>query len=333
MRKVLIFMLITVLFLPAWAFASGLCCQLSSGVQEGLLGAATPGEHKISLQLTYSYTEMNKLREGAHERSVEDVKNAGVYTSIPTDMDMIKYTLTAGYGLSPRFKVFASFPFVRNTMDMTHKMMGEWMDMSMDPVEGLGDITLMGLYRVWADRELRPSQSFSVAAGVKLPTGDYTKKNSNGKLIHAHMQPGTGSWDPIFSVIYTRMGPSLLMQADLTYQLTTENSKGYEFGDSFAANLSAKYALSRFFNITGDVIYLNTGKSSDEDLAYFKPGSLEDDPENTGGQSIWLSPGIEIMPVKNLSLGFKYQFPAWEDVNGIQLVSTSRILTSLSYTF
>ena len=57
------------------------------------------------------------------------------------------------------------------------------------------------------------------------------------------MHPGTGSWDPLFSLLHTRMMDSLLLQADATYQLTTRNNQGYEFGDSLALNATGKYAV------------------------------------------------------------------------------------------
>src|SRR3989337_230297 len=88
---------------PCVASGAGLCCQLSSGVQESILGVASPETRKISLQLTYSFTLMDKLREGSTEKSVEDIMGDGKYMSIPTRMEMTKYTLTAAYGFSPRF--------------------------------------------------------------------------------------------------------------------------------------------------------------------------------------------------------------------------------------
>lgn len=333
MKKYFLFLLLTFLLMPGGAYAAGLCCQLSSGVQESLLGAAAPVTGKVSLQLTYSISVMDTLMEGTHERSVKEVEDSGKFTSIPTHMEMNKYILTAAYGFSPRVKAFVSVPYVRNTMDMAHMGMMGWMEMSMEPVRGVGDITVMGIYRLYTDSDLKPESALSAGVGLKLPTGSYTKKTPSGSVIHAHMQPGTGSWDPILALIYTRKLGQFLLQSDLTYQITTENSKGYEFGDSFTANVGGKYALFRFLNVTGDLIYLNTGKSEDEKNFYFKPGSLMDDPANTGGQSIWVSPGIEILPVKNASLCVKAQLPVWEDVNGIQLVTDYSILTSISYSF
>lgn len=210
MKKCLIILILLMLTsLPCSAFASGLCCQLSSGVQETLLGVASPGTKNISLQLSYSFTVMDKLREGSAIRPLGEVENEGKYTILPTRMEMTKYSLTAAYGFSPELSLFVTVPFIRNTMDMEMFMsmgMGmpkEWMEHQMEPVKGLGDVTVMGLYRVYTNNEVMPTDTLTVGLGVKTPTGSYTKKNSGGKFIHAHMQPGTGSWDPLL-LSYTR---------------------------------------------------------------------------------------------------------------------------------
>lgn len=340
MRKNLLLLIFILTFLlPGNAIASGLCCQLSSGVQETLLGVGSPGNQNISLQLGYSFTLMDKLREGTTVRSVDDVKEQGKYTTIPTRMEMTKYTLTAAYGFGPRFSAFVSLPYLRNTMDMEMFMsmgMGmpkEWMEHSMDPVKGVGDMTAMGLYRIYTNNEIMPTDTVTIGLGLKTPTGSYKKTNSKGKFIHAHMQPGTGSWDPLLSVIYAKMMNPFLLQADATYQITTRNSEGYEFGDSFAANVLGKYAVSRYFNICGGLTFLHINRSTDEDGNYTNLASLMDDPANTGGESIWFSPGIQILPFRNGLIDLKFQFPLWERVNGVQLVSSYRVVTAVSYSF
>jgi hypothetical protein len=147
------------------------------------------------------------------------------------------------------------------------------------------------------------------------------------------MQPGTGSWDPLISLVYTKMLDPFLLQGDVTYQITTRNSDGYEFGDSFTANVSGKYSVTSFFNITSGFTYLHLNRSLDRDGKYTDLMSLMDDPANTGGDSIWFSPGIQVLPIKNSMINFKFQFPLWERVNGIQLVSSYRILLGLTYSF
>ncbi|MEK6700366.1 MAG: transporter [Nitrospirota bacterium] len=321
--------------LPVTSFAAGLCCQLSSGVQESMSGVAAPSTDQFSLQFTYSLTRMDKLKQGSETRSLDQAAATTPYTSLPVTMDMVKYTTTIGYGFSPDLKAFVAIPYLRNTMDMTMSLgvgMG-WMDMSMEPVSGLGDITLMGLYRIYRDREIRPTEAVTVGFGLKTPTGSNTEISDTGSLVHAHMQPGTGSWDPLVSLIYTKMAGSILYQADGTYQYTTKSREGYEFGDSLALNLSGKYAVVKEFNVTAGLTYLHGGKASDSDGQYTDLTSLMDDPANTGGNSLWFSPGIQALPIRNGVIDLKVQVPVWERVNGIQLVSSYRLLLGLSYGF
>ncbi|HEX9020907.1 MAG TPA: transporter [Nitrospirota bacterium] len=329
--------IITSLFvlLPFTSYAAGLCCQLSSGVQESLSGVVAPGAEQLSLQLNYSFTSMDKFREGSSSRSLNDIKASALYASLPVSMDMFKYTLTAGYGFTPKFKVFVSIPYVRNTMDMTsfNMMMGSWMGMTMTPVHGLGDITVMGLYRLSTNREIRPTDAVTLGFGVKTPTGSYTEKKPNGTFVHAHMQPGTGSWDPLLSLIYTKMIDQFVIQSNATYELATRNNEGYKFGDSLALDFAGTYTVVREFNVTAGLTFLNVNKASDKDGKYTNLASLLDDPANTGGESLWFSPGVQILPFKNSMIDFKYQVPVWEKVNGVQLVSSYRYVLGMSYSF
>ena len=342
-RSMLLILALSTCFIPSLASAAGLCCQLSSGVQESLAGVAAPAAGEVSVQFTYSLSKMDRIKEGSTTRSFEEAsqftKADGTrYTSLPLSMDMAKYTMTAGYGFSPRLKAFVSVPYLRNTMDMTSyqgPMMG-WMDMTMAPVSGIGDITAMALYRLTANREVRPSDVVTVGFGVKTATGSFTETSSSGKFVHAHMQPGTGSWDPLLSLLYTKIIDQFLLQADGTYQYTTKNRQGYEFGDSLALNLSAKYAVIKEFNLAAGLTYLHVARAGDQDGKYCNPvtnRSLMDDPANTGGDSLWVSPEVQLFPFRNLALDLKVQLPLRERVNGIQLVSRYRTVMGISYSF
>lgn len=333
-KLIVIAVLYAAIVLPCSASAAGLCCQVSSGVQETVLGAASPEANRFSLQTTYSFTRMDKIKEGTADRSAEDVMNAGKYTNIPITMDMAKYTLTAAYGFSREFAAFVSIPYIRNTMDMTHLHGdGEWEGHTMDPVSGIGDITVMGLYRPYVRSENGITDTISIGAGVKTPSGSSTVKTSGGSYVHAHMQPGTGSWDPIVSVIYSRSMNPFVLQADATYQASTRNSGGYEFGDSLSANLSGKYIAVPNLNIAGGLTYLHVDRANDRDGKYTNLASLMDDPANTGGDSLWFSPGLQLLPFENSLIDLKVQLPVWERVSGIQLVSGYRVLLGFSYSF
>jgi hypothetical protein len=286
---------------------------------------------------------MDRFKEGSTTRSLDEAKaytkpDGTTYTSVPISMDMVRYTMTAGYEFSPRFRAFASLPYVRNTMDMTSSLgpMLGWQDMTMEPTSGVGDATLLGLYRLHGNGEMAPTQAVFLGLGVKAPTGSSTERYSSGRLIHAHMQPGTGSWDPLLTLLYTSTTGHLTFQADAAYQYTTENREGYEAGDSASGGLTGRYVVSTMLGINANITYLHTGRASDGNGAYYNPATnsnLMDDPANTGGNSLWLTPGLHVLPVKNLALEAKVKVPLWQNVNGIQLVSSSIWSAGISYRF
>lgn len=321
--------------LSSSAFGAGLCCQISSGVQESLAGTAAPSASELLLQFTYSFTRMDKLQEGTSERTLNDAAADTAYTSLPIGMDMIKYTVTAGYGFSSRFKAFVSIPSLRNTMDMTMSRgvgLG-WREMTMTPVSKPGDATVMGLYRIYADADVQPTAALTLGVGFKTATGSATETTASGRFVHAHMQPGTGSWDPLLSLIYTKMLNTIDLQADVTRQFTSRNRQGYEFGDSTSITCSAKYTALRLLDPGMAITYLHTGRASDRDGRYSDLSSLMDDPANTGGDSLWVSPGIQLFPFRQMVVEMKVQAPVWEKVNGIQLVSRYRLLSGITYRF
>ncbi len=339
-RKWAVMVAFLVLVFPVCSYAAGLCCQVSSGSQESLLESTLPESGRFSLQFLYSFSMMDDLKEGSSTVSLQDVKDEGTYTKLPVDMHMIKYVVNATYDFNDNITAFVSVPYVRNTMDMEMgmSMMGmgtTWMDHTMTPIQALGDVTVMGLYHYYLKGGNVKTDILTFGLGVKTPTGSATEKGSSGKFIHAHMQPGTGSWDPLFSVIYTKDMAPFLVQTDLTYQLTTRNRDGYEFGDSFTANINGRYAVTSSFNLTAGATYLHVNRADDRDGNYTDLTSLMDDPDNTGGDSIWISPGIKVRPFKNnpAAIDLKAQFPVWERVNGIQLVSTYRILAGITFNF
>lgn len=336
-RKISIslFTVLITLLLASSSFAAGLCCQLSSGVRESLSGVAAPASEEISVQFTYSFTRMDRLKQGTSAKSLDEASAPTKYTSLPVSMEMIKYTVTAGYGFSSRFKAFVSLPYLRNTMNMimSNGVGLGWMDMTMEPVSKPGDATVMGLYRIYTDQDMQPAAALTLGLGVKTPTGSSTETTASGGYLHAHMQPGTGSWDPLLSLLYTRTLSAVDLQADVTRQFATRNRQGYESGDSTSITVSSKFTAWRVFNPGMGIIYLHTGRATDRDGRYSDLTSLMDDPANTGGDSLWVSPEIQVVPFRRLVVDVKIQVPVWEKVNGIQLVSSYRLLSGLTYRF
>jgi len=213
--------------------------------------------------------------------------------------------------------------------------MGMLMNHRMDTVSGLGDITLMGLYTAYTDAPVRPTERLTLGAGLKTPTGKNNEKTSTGSLIHAMMQPGTGSWDPLFLVNYMRAYYPLILQANLFYHLTTEGDEGYEVGNQLSYDLIARYQAANYVNIGVELNGIHSAKDEDHDGKFSKPAtSMVDNTDNTGLDSIFITPGVQFkIPGTGGSADLKYQVPVYQKVNGIQQVTDWKVLTSITWNF
>ncbi len=321
------------------AVAGGECPMHSS------MAAASTGDGKVGLQLQYEYTYMKTLREGSDSTTPDKVLDnkmsdpATMRFSVPTEMIMKKYTLAANYAPSDKFQLVLAVPYVVNDMDMRMAMrMGMMVtksDSSMDTVDGLGDITLMGLYNLYSDSAIKPAKSISVGLGIKTPTGDDDVKKSNGDLVHAMMQPGTGSWDPLFLINALHSMEALSFQFNGMYHLTTKGKEGYEFGDMVSADVIARYKALQAFSLGLGLNFIHAAKDKDHDGKFSKPAtSMIDNTENTGITAFYLSPELR---VKFLNTGgsflIRYQKPIYQHVNGIQQVVDWRAMTALTWAF
>lgn len=312
----------------------GLSCCIAGATVSGVTLADNFG-----VSLTYEYAFMETIRNGTDEVSPNDAiamnQTTGSY-SVPTEMVMQKLSLVGVLPVNERLRVFASIPYVMNDMDMrSRSAMGMTMDMSMETISGLGDATIMGLYTLYADAPVRPGHRLTAGLGVKAPTGRTDERKPDGTLVHAMMQPGSGSWDPLFLVSYTRGLYPLVLQASVFYQLTTEGFNGYEFGDKLTVDLSARYQASNFVNIGMEAGFIHAEKDDDRDNRYSRPvNSMVDNPAFTGVDSIFVSPVVQVkFPGTGASAEFKYQLPVYQDASGFQQVVDWRALATVVWVY
>ncbi len=342
MRKSVLFLLFFALISLSARDASAVGeCGLSCCIA----GAATSGvtlAENLGLSLVYEYSYMKTIKNGTDEVSPDEAiainkaKFGSMSYSVPTEMIMQKISLVGVVPVNERFQVMASVPYLMNDMDMRMQMgMMPARDHSMARVEGLGDISIMGLYTLYADAPIRPAHRLTAGLGVKTPTGSTSEKTSSGSLVHAMMQPGSGSWDPLFMINYTRGIYPLVFQANLFYQLTTEGYNGYEFGDKLSLDLVARYQAANYVNIGLDINAMHAEKDVDHDGKYTRRAtSMADNPDYTGLDSIFITPVVQAkIPSTGGSVELKYQIPVYQDVNGFQQVVDWRLFATLVWVF
>lgn len=337
--------------------AGGECCMM------GNLAAASSADGRWSLQFQYDYSYMKTLREGRDEVSPDEVLDAQIMSgqkkySVPTEMIMQKYVLAAQARPLAKLQLLATVPYVVNDMEMRMAMgttmgtgMGTGMgmamggdagmgastksDMTMDTVQGLGDAIVGGMYTVYHGTAAGTSRNVALGLGLKMPTGENDVKKGDGiHFVHAMMQPGTGSWDPIFMVQTGYAAGKLGLNLNGTYHLTTTGDEGYEFGDMLGVDLIARYQILSALRFGLGLNYLSTAKDRDHDGKYTSLTSMIDNPENTGGTSVSLAPEILVrLPGTGGSLALTVQKPVMQRVNGTQQVMDWRVLASLGWAF
>jgi hypothetical protein len=338
MKRLLVITIVLLAISGGKAYALGEC-----GLSCCIAGAAGSGAvlaENLGLSLVYEHSYMETIRTGTDEVSADEAidRNRAPMQSykVPTEMRMQKINLVTAVPVNERLSLLAFVPYVKNDMNMRMKSaMGMVMDMRMETVSGLGDVSILGLYTLYTDAPIRPTQRLTAGLGVKTPTGSTGEKTASGGLVHAMMQPGTGSWDPLFLVDYMRAYYPLVLKATLFYHLTTEGYNGYEFGDQFTYDLSARYQVHNYINIGADLSGIHAEKDTDHDGRYSSPvTSMVDNPDNTGLDSIFIAPVVQVkLPNTGGSGELKYQVPLYQDVNGFQQVIDWRVLATLSWAF
>ena len=236
--------------------------------------------------------------------------------------------LDISYGITEKFTVSLNVPFLN---DRSHEHIDGCDNgdctvagaefTNQDGTNGFGDITLMLKYAV-----LQMTKHQLIAgAGVKFATGDFKLLNSEGEINEPTIMPGTGSNDPIISLLYSfsLIPNQLSLFASASHRFTTENSLDYEFGDSTFIDGGASYRVNEKISF---ILQLNTRISRRDEF-------LGMDVPNTGVTFINITPGFVVAASENISLYTHVQVPIYQRVNEVNLVPNFGILAGLSYGF
>ncbi|MBL0686278.1 MAG: transporter [Sulfurospirillum sp.] len=198
---------------------------------------------------------------------------------------------------------------------------------------GMGDSQVITRYEILNQMKGAPL-FLAVGAGMKLPTGSTNNSFSTpmGERQPKQTQPmqlGSGSYDYIAEIGASKIIPNSRIDAHLIYFLTTEGKNDYKFGDKLKWNLGYSYAITKYFNIQLELDGMHLAKNELE-------GNSVD---SSGGNFIYLTPGIHIVPSKkfDLSLGYMHMVHRDNNYNSIDMVGglseDYRVIARLGYNF
>ncbi len=196
----------------------------------------------------------------------------------------------------------------------------------------IGDVTLQGRYALLAP-VIPTSPTLVIGAGVKLPTGATDETGvvveEDGEMTveaaERSIQPGSGSWDPMVGVYYLQRLGLATAFANATVRLPTSD-QGYTFGNETLLNLGGSVPLSARWEALAQINMRFVGRDdSTEEFELFD--------QNTGSDSIFLSPGLRLTLGPRLAAYTFVQIPLHRDVNGNQLTADWSLAVGLNYHF
>jgi hypothetical protein len=177
---------------------------------------------------------------------------------------------------------------------------------------GLGDITVIGQYRVFrnigaTNNQNVIDQQLWLGGGIKLPTGPFNARpmDSTTTIADINAQIGTGSVDFLVNALYTISIGNVGMSVSANYKINTTNDEHYKYGNKFNANLIGFYRIPAGTNS----IAPNLGIGYENVAA----NSLQDSKVRyTGSHVTTVIGGVEFN-FKKIGIGVNGQLPIAQD--------------------
>lgn len=100
---------------------------------------------------------------------------------------------------------------------------------------GLGDLILLGTYNVYSKNNF----NFAVQGGVELPTG--VQKSS--RFDNTTVIVGSGSYDPMIGVLFSKQWNKLTLNGNALYKNTTNGFQGNYYGSLSVHGVGVSYKI------------------------------------------------------------------------------------------
>jgi hypothetical protein len=178
-----------------------------------------------------------------------------------------------------------------------------------------GDIRILGRYT-----GISEDMSTGLIFGVKLPTGSFTQTG-----FDRDTQIGTGTADLLLGAYRMGQESGWGWYAQGIWQHAFNERSGYRPGDSFDASVGAHYdgwaetlALVPGLQLAGSIRGIDSGDNAM--------------PDDTGYERLYLTPGIQFVAGRQLSIYADLRLPLLTHVRGNQLVAPLLVSTVVSFT-
>jgi len=307
------FLLIFILLLLSQAqlFAQA-CCTGGAPISTNL-GIQSYSAKQLTLDINYDFNSLRDLY--AASRNLNDSRRT---------RDIKSLFLRASYAINDKWSFSVILPYLWQEQAVRSDF-----GRSKQSTEGFGDLVIL------AQRSLinNHRHQLLIAAGPKFPTGSISKKDDEFDILLApDLQPGTGSYDGIGALSYSRFG--IISQttnafALLTYRYSFEQNRNsgqakYRFGNELALNIGLSHNIRlKKWSLSPSLHYRYRKSRKDVNNGFDFP--------NTGGQWMYLVPGVRLRSAKGFLVHSSMEIPIHTDVVGTQLVTSHKWQIRITY--
>jgi hypothetical protein len=327
MRQVVAAGALLLLFLVSPEVAHASCGSSSCPID---LHALQFGEGKFSLDLSFQYIDQDQPRIGSRRAQIG---------AIPSDHDEIRTinrlaTLQLNYSLSERFQMAVTLPYVSRShvhFDAENARNERW------NFADFGDAAVQGRVRLFVS-DAPEHSSLWLTGGVKLPTGTRCEIGSTGEDAEVTIAPGSGSTDALLGVTYHsgvvrntalqgELGHTTLIPyfVALNARMNGRGTNDYRRGHEVQLNAGTEYPLTSAIHLLGQINSRIVAKDA--------VGQTNENRDLTGGQYVYLSPGVRVLLASKTSIYGFVQLPIYQHVNGLQLTSKANYVAGIRKSF
>lgn len=266
----------------------------------------------------------------------------------------ISPVLAVSHGFTDKFSMGLSLPFI---ISLDFREVHDGLEQLGDSI-GFGDLMIMSKYKFYDNHDFQSA----LLAGLEFPTGATKVIGDTGERFEALNQPGSGSFDPLFGIAFSKQFDSFGLDSNFLYKLATEGSQDTVTGDLAYYNAAISYAINHDhkdqfehrhiehddhsghgrFHRTLERIFPEhvLGKHLSWDLILEANTLWQEAPKesgvvipNHGGTTVYLSPGLRMVMDDQWVYNLSVSMPVIEDLNGLQGGSDLQMSFSVATSF
>jgi len=267
-------------------------------------------------------TELTEFEHISNSKLLDKAVEAGSFDAV--DRTFL-HTIDIGYGVTDDLTLGLNISWFEAINFRESELEDDEIEVFRANPDGITDLWLSGKYRF-----LRGTQGHcAILAGIKFPTGVDDRKNNAGEKIEAVEQPGSGSYDFATGFAYSRwFTKDWTMDTSIQYILRTEGARDFKVGDRM------DWGFSTAYQIIPRNKYPNVAPVGEISIKYlFRDEQNGRDERDSGGTTVYLSPGVRVGITPRCGVGTSVSFPVFQNLLGEQQETDFKAIVGVSYSF